>query len=161
MQTTRADVVNLRSCLQRETDLIGTFVDLLQREGEILSSGAENDALTALTRQKNDYAAQLGSLAAERNGILTAMGYGVDNIGLEAVVTAHPDLYDPIRYLLDQTAQASLLNTGNGRIIDRFLSHNQHALDVLKHLTGRGDLYDARGHKQPPTRPSATHIKAS
>lgn len=138
-----------------------TFVDLLQREADTLASGAENDALTALTLQKDEYAAQLGNLALQRNSILTAMDYGVDKNGLEAVVTDHPELYESVRHLLDQTAQASILNTGNGRIIDRFLSHNQHALDVLQQLTGRGDLYDARGRKKPNTRPAATHIKAS
>lgn len=161
MQTTSADIATLRACLQQETELINTFVDLLQRESEILASGAENDALTALTLQKNEYATQLARLATQRNDVLNKMGYGADKTGLEAMVADHPDFYEPARSLLDITAQASILNTGNGRIIDRFLSHNQHALDILQHLTGRSDLYDARGHKQSTKRPTATHIKAT
>lgn len=161
MPTARPNLIALRTCLQQETDLVDAFVELLQREANTLAAGAENDTLTALATDKNNYATQLSECANKRNELLIALGYGIDKTGLEAMVRDHPDLYDTVRQLLDQTAQASILNTGNGRIIDRFLSHNQRALDVLKHLTGRGELYDALGRKQSTARPTATHIKAS
>lgn len=162
MPATRSDTDLLLNCLQQETELVVTFIVLLESEAQTLAEGATHDALTPITAQKNDIAEQLDQRATERNAILTAMGYGIDKDGLEAAITDHPDLLEPVRQLLDHTAQASVLNTGNGRIITRFLSHNQEALDVLQHLTGRSTLYDASGRKRPTAQPrSATHIKAT
>lgn len=151
----------LRQHLQQETELVTQFIALLEEEADVLANGAAHDALTPVTEKKNDYATRLEEQAARRNSCLGALGYGIDKDGLEAVVGDQPDFLEPVRELLECTAQASILNTGNGRIIARVLSHNQQALDVLQHLTGRSDLYDASGRKRPTSRPGGTHIKAS
>lgn len=152
---------DLRQSLQQETNLVIQFIALLEEEAGVLAEGAAHDALTPVTEQKNEYALQLEKRAAQRNACLAKLGYGIDKAGLEAAIGAYPDLLEPVRQLLDCTAQASILNTGNGRIITRVLSHNQQALDVLQHLTGRSDLYDASGRKRPTSRPQGTHIKAT
>lgn len=151
----------LRHCLRQETDLVLQFIALLENEAGVLADGAAHDALAPITEQKNEYAVQLEKQAAQRNACLAKLGYGIDKAGLEAAIGDYPDLFEAVRQLLECTAQASILNTGNGRIITRVLSHNQQALDVLQHLTGRSDLYDASGRKRPTSRPQATHIKAS
>lgn len=161
MPIAKPDPDSLRHCIQQETDLVSAFITLLEREAEVLASGAENDALAPITTQKNDYAEQLDRHATERNTILSAMGYGIDKDGLLDAVNDHADFFEPVRRLLEQTARASVLNTGNGRIITRFLTRNQEALSVLQHLTGRSDLYDATGRKRPTAQARGTHIKAS
>lgn len=152
---------DLRQYLQQETDLVIQFIALLEKEAQVLADGAAHDALTPITEQKNEYAGKLEKQAEIRNACLGKLGYGIDKNGLEAAISNHADLLEPVRQLLDATAQASILNTGNGRIIARVLSHNQQALDVLQHLTGRSDLYDASGRKRPTARPQGTHIKAT
>lgn len=152
---------DLRHYLQQETELVLQFVELLEQESDVLADGAPHDALTPITSQKNEYAVKLEEQAQLRNTCLGTLGYGIDKDGLEAAVSDFPDLLEPVGQLLDATAQASMLNTGNGRIISRVLNHNQQALDVLQHLTGRSDLYDASGRKRPTSRPQGTHIKAT
>lgn len=152
---------DLRHHLQQETDLVLQFIGLLEKEADVLADGAAHDALTPITEQKNEYAEKLEKQAGLRNACLGTLGYGVDKDGLEAAVSDFPDLLEAVRQLLDTTAQASMLNTGNGRIIGRVLNHNQQALDVLQHLTGRSDLYDASGRKRSTSRPQGTHIKAT
>ena len=156
MSNTSIDV--LHQLLKQETDLITQFIALLKKEATVLSDGAHHDALAPITKKKNEYALQLEKLAERRNACLSGLGYGVDRIGLEAGITDDPALLAPVRQLFERTSQASILNTGNGRIITRFLNHNQQALDVLQHLTGRSTLYDASGRKRPTSRPQATHI---
>lgn len=162
MPTATPDLDALRHSLEQETDLVAKFVVLLEQEAEVLATGAEHDALTPITAQKNEYAEKLDKQSAERNACLNALGYDNDKDGLEAAISDNPDLYEPVRQLLEKTAQASILNTGNGRIIARVLNHNQQALDVLHHLTGRSSLYDASGRTRPTVaRPQSTHIKAT
>lgn len=160
MTDTRPDPDTLRECLDQETALVSAFITLLEEEADVLAAGGDADALGKVTEKKNDYAEKLIRAADRRNTILNAMGHGIDKDGLEAAVAQDPDLLEPVRQLLDHTARASMLNNSNGRILSRFMTTNQQALDVLQHLTGRSDLYDARGRKRPTTRPDATHIKA-
>ena len=160
MPTAKPESGSLHHCIQQETDQVSAFIKLLEREAEVLAAGAENDALAPITAQKNDYADQLERQAIERNVILTAMGYGTDKDGLLGVVNDYAEFFEPVRCLLEHTARASVLNTGNGRIISRFLNHNQETLSVLKHLTGRSDLYDATGRKRPTAQARSTHITA-
>lgn len=161
MPSIKTDLDALRECLQQETDLVTRFVTLLEQEAEVLAAGAAHDALTPITEKKNNYAEKLDQQTGKRNSILNKLGYGTDKVGLEAIIGDYSELYEPIRQLLTQTAQASILNTGNGRIIARFLNQNQQALDMLQHLTGRSDLYDASGHKHPTSRPAAHHLKVT
>lgn len=161
MPNTKPDTDSLLHCIQQETELVSAFITLLEREADVLASGAEHAALEPITTQKNDYAEQLDRQARQRNAMLMAMDHGVDKDGLLAAVNDDGSLFEPVRQLLEHTARASMLNTGNGRIITRFLNHNDQALDVLRHLTGRSDLYDARGRKRPTAQSPTTHIKAS
>lgn len=151
----------LHSTLQREITLINEFIDILQDEANILADGADSEALIQITDQKNQFADQLVDATEQRNGMLVAMGYGRDMDGLERAASTHPEVADAVQQLLDRTAQARTLNIGNGQIIDRFLNHHKQALDVLRHLTGRSQLYDARGRTRPTASPRAGHSKSA
>lgn len=160
MPDTRPNPDALRQSIEEEITLVAVFITLLEEEANVLADGADAEALGKVTAGKNKAADNLAKAAQQRNTLLDAMGAGIDKEGLETVVTRYPQLYEPVRQLLEKTAQASMLNNNNGRIISRYLTQNQQALDVLQHLTGRSDLYDAKGRKRPTTRPDATHIKA-
>lgn len=161
MFTARSTLNALHECIQQETELVLAFIALLEHEADILASGAQHNALAPVTARKNAYAEQLTHHAAKRNKILKNLGYGPDKPGLDAAVTHHAGLLEPVHELLDQTARASMLNTANGRIITLFLNNNQQALDVLHHLTGRSELYDATGQRHPTSQRRGTHVKAS
>lgn len=160
MPDTQADSDALRHCIEHETNLVTAFINTLEEEAEVLAAGGDADSLASTTAKKNESAEKLEQAARQRNAVLNAMGCGSDKEGLEAAVGKHPELHDLVSQLFDQTARASMLNTSNGRILSHFLAQNQQALDILQHLTGRSDLYDAKGRKRPTTRPDATHIKA-
>lgn len=153
------DQRSLLHYLTQETELVIQFIDLLEQEADILAAGASHDALASITKQKSQYAEQLACMAAQRNMTLKTLGYGSDKAGLDAAYRKHSELAGPIRQLLDQTARAQSLNTSNGRIINRFLNHNQKALDLLQHLTGQSTLYDASGRKRSTNRSGTNHIK--
>ena len=151
----------LLACLEAEITLLSDFVGALQKEADVLSAGAELSALETVTNEKNRFAEKLDQHSAQRNTLLDAMGYAPDRSGLVAAAAAHPLLADAVQQVLDTTRQASLLNTGNGQIIERFLKHHGQALDVLHHLTGRSQLYDARGRTRPTAAPRTGHSKSA
>lgn len=155
------DYTTLAQCLLAETTEIKHFISLLQKEAAILADGAPINKLEALTAQKNQHAETLAKQAQQRNQILGAMGLGTDRAGLLAAAGDHPQLLEAVHALLDGTEQARLLNLGNGQIIDRFLRHHGQALQVLHHLTGRSQLYDARGRTRPTQTPRTGHNKSA
>ncbi|HLR12953.1 MAG TPA: flagellar protein FlgN [Burkholderiaceae bacterium] len=159
--TTTPDPSLLLHHLQTETALVSSFIKVLQREAEILATGAQPEALDHITTEKNTHADKLGSQAQTRNQLLAAMGHAADRPGLLAAAGNHPQLLEAVHALLDGTEQARLLNLGNGQIIDRYLNHHGQALQVLHHLTGRSQLYDARGRTRPTTRPRTGHNKSA
>lgn len=154
---TRTDPARLLPELQAESRLVTDFIKALQKEADILASGAPMDALEQVTSEKNTFADGLASQAKKRNQLLANLGYAADRVGLLAIAADHTQLLDAVHILLDATEQARLLNLGNGQIIDRYLNHHGQALQVLHHLTGRSQLYDARGRTRPTTRPRTGH----
>lgn len=156
-----ADPGALQQQLQQETRRVVEFISVLQEEADILASGAQPEALDTITTRKNTLADQLDALGQARNQLLASMGHGPDRTGLLAAAGAHPRLVDAVHALLDGIEQARLLNLGNGQIINRFLNHHGQALQVLHHLTGRSQLYDARGRTRPTTLPRTGHNKSA
>lgn len=150
---------DLLDCVRDELALTTSFTGVLQDEARILADGAEPADLAAVTRKKNELTDALAKTAESRNALLQSLGHAHDREGLLSAAQTRPELADVIQRLFDQTVQASLLNQGNGQIIERFLNHHTQALNVLHHLTGRSQLYDARGRTRPTAGPRTGHSK--
>lgn len=155
------DTTALLHHLQTEASKVSHFISLLEKEADILATGARPDELNQITTEKEQAADKLSIQAEYRNALLGAMGYENGHTGLIAVAQNHPQLLDTIHTLLDSIEQARLLNLGNGQIIERFLRHHGQALQVLHHLTGRSQLYDAQGRTRPTTSPRTGHNKSA
>lgn len=149
----------LEQTLDAELECVQAFLSVLQKESQVLAEGADPEQLNQITTEKNDYAAQLSNLSGNRNKILKSLDLETDREGLQSLAEGKPEFIEVIQKLIDTTAQASILNHGNGQIIDRFLSNHQQALDVLYHLTGRSQIYDAKGRSKPTNRPRTGHTK--
>lgn len=150
MPATAQALEALHLALQQERSLMAEFSALLQEESNILQEGAQAAALTALTVRKQSRASILQNAADQRNALLVRLGYAIDKAGLRACSADHPALAESISGLLDEADRASTQNRGNGRIIQRFMQHNQAALDALQHVQGRSGLYDAHGRMGRP-----------
>lgn len=159
MPDTLKPVNALSTCLNTEIESVNRFLKVLQQEANVLSEGALDETLNQVTAQKNNCAAELEELASQRNNLLFNLGFEPDQNGLINAVKTYPELATLVQTLLDTTAQASIFNTGNGQIIERFLNHHKQALDVLHHLTGRSQLYDASGRTRPTSKPRTGHNK--
>lgn len=153
-------VSDLQACLEKETELVGRFLTVLQDEAKVLEEGAAEAALIEITQRRNDLTDALVAAAAERNTQLSALGFASDGPGLEAAIKAHPELAPVRDELLRQTDEARNLNASNGSIIEVFLEHNQRTLDTLRGLAGAGDIYDASGRKRPSGANKGRNIKA-
>ncbi|HLT99234.1 MAG TPA: flagellar protein FlgN [Burkholderiaceae bacterium] len=155
-----ASLTALQACLEKEANLMGEFLQILQEEAKVLEEGATEQALADTTERKNATADRLMEVAEVRNSMLQSMGFGSDGAGLSEAARQHPSLEQVRQALVDVTNQARSLNEANGRIIEVFLEHNQRALDTLRRLAGVGDIYDASGRKRPGNPGASRNIKA-
>ena len=155
-----ASLTALLACLEKEARLMGTFLQILQDEAQVLEDGATETQLAETTARKNTTSDELITVASERNALLTELGFEPDGPGLSDAAAQHPELASARQALLDITAKARELNEANGRIIEVFLDHNQRTLDTLRRLAGVGDIYDASGRKRPGSKGSSRNIKA-
>lgn len=155
-----ASISALLACLEKEAHLMSEFLHILQDEAKVLEEGASETALADSTARKNTTSDKLIEVAAERNSLLSTLGFEADGPGLTEAASQHPGLAAARQALLDITAQARELNEANGRIIEVFLDHNQRTLDTLRRLAGVGDIYDASGRTRPGNKGSSRNIKA-
>lgn len=103
MPDTRPNPDALRQSIEEEITLVAAFITLLEEEANVLADGADAEALGKVTAGKNKAADNLAKAAQQRNTLLDAMGAGIDKEGLETVVTRYPQLYEPVRQLLEKT----------------------------------------------------------
>lgn len=134
----------LLNCVNEQSALLSDFIDLLETEGELLLESPSNEALSALTIRKNDYARQLADLDKTRAAALAGMALPDSREGIEAVCTDYPDIRPAFHQLFDRAEQAQALNLANGQTLQAFMDQNQQAMNTLGGLMGQ-DLYDARG----------------
>ena len=150
----------LEQLLQRETALVQEFIDLLEREAELLLEGIDDADLADSTARKNALADTLTDIGREREAQLLVLGFDSQRAGLEAAAANHTELAEPVRQLLELASRAGELNRRNGLIIDTYIANNQQMLEALRNLVGEGTIYDARGRKKPGGKGGGHNIKA-
>ncbi len=120
----------LGDILRAEISRLGEFIDLLQREQELLIRG-DTEALLLLSENKTALANALAALSQAREGQL--------------VTDAHTPAWQTLREL---AAKAKNLNETNGKLIGLHLQHNQQAFAVLMAAANRAMNYGPDGQQK-------------
>lgn len=137
--------------LQREIGILESFVALLNREHQLLSSGSTN-GLAELANEKSDTAVELSQLASARDEALKRIDLPVGRAGMDAWTlssagVAYQRQWDRLR---DLAGEARALNTANGKAINLQMQHNQQALTVLLAAANQAATYGPDGQPKCP-----------
>jgi flagella synthesis protein FlgN len=119
--------------LRDEQQLIGSIVDLMKTEQQLLIS-ADADGLSSLTPKKLQLAQQAVGLSRMRHQALGAAGFAPAETGMEPwmAVGGNDDVRTQWARLLELTRQAKELNRVNGMLLHRQLAHTQGVLNALR-----------------------------
>lgn len=141
----------LQHLLDEEAAALRAFLDLLEREQDVLIRG-DAERLLPLAAEKNACFSQLAGLSARRNEALAQLGYSADRPGMEAWLASRRDLaaaHHRWQELLERLARARDLNRTNGTLIATRLQHNQQALQALLCAANQASLYGPDGQARP------------
>lgn len=133
--------------VEEEAAALNGFIDLLERESQILKDG-DTEALPALAEEKNRILRDLSALADRRNALLAEMRLAPDKAGMEAWLAGFKEAAPARRHwqqLLERTVRAREINRLNGALITARLQHNQKALQVLLGAADQAALYGPDG----------------
>lgn len=133
-QTPEHSLAPLLDTLSAERGAFADFIDLLEREQNILKAGSPTE-LPAAVAEKDQLAEKLAALAAQRNRLLDACGKPHDRPGIEALSAENPDTFKPLADAWDEivnlAARAKELNRVNGALISLRMQYNERILEVL------------------------------
>lgn len=140
--------------LGEELVTLGFFIDLLQREQQLLTSG-DVEQLVTLVEDKSRLAEQLAHHARLRSSVLVDAAVPTEKPGferwLEQQIAQYPqdsaaaELRKHWQSLLNQAVEARSLNETNGQLIGNRMVHNQQALNALLAATQQAALYGPDG----------------
>jgi flagella synthesis protein FlgN len=119
--------------LQEEFGVLGEFVDLLEKEQQVLL-GVSVDELPALATRKGEMAARIVRLSQKRRQSYKVSEANPDTE--ETLRRAAPDALPLWRKVRNMALRAQQLNQTNGVLIQVRMSHNQKALAVLCNASG-------------------------
>jgi flagella synthesis protein FlgN len=117
----------------RELSDLKRFCALLEEERKILT-GAQADRLPDIANEKSVLAAQLSRLEAQRDSLLSQLGFPGGRSGVEAWLASRPNAdaeRNQWKELLEFARRARDGNETNGRLINLLLKQNQDALSAL------------------------------
>ena len=145
---------DLLACLNAEIDETNNFIDLLEKEAEILVSSESLSEIPALTEAKEASAHQLTQLGKQRSQLLQILGGAGDRAQMDALAATDDELWTAWQILLATAEEASVLNQRNGTLISVHLRHTQQSLEALRSAAGVGDVYTADGKPHAIGRPT-------
>jgi flagella synthesis protein FlgN len=127
-----APVTPLNS-LREEQHIMGTLLDLLKQEQQLLVA-ADIDNLPAVTTRKTALVTQMTLLSAQRHRALGKAGYPAAEHGMDAWIAAcgQAEAAELWQSLLADTRAAKEVNRINGVLINKQMGHNQGALQALR-----------------------------
>jgi flagella synthesis protein FlgN len=140
----------LQQLLDDEVVLMRSLDQLLAEEETVLTNN-EAEKLSVITPEKNTVLLQIVELEKNRNQLLSAIGYAPDAKGMQdffTASTANTALEDTWKVLLTISGKAQEKNRTNGLLINRQLSRNQSALNVLQKNNQTGSMYGADGQSK-------------
>lgn len=132
--------------LNEEGDTMRRLRQLIEQEQALLVA-ADIDGLTALTEEKAKIVARMAALANSRHQLLAAAGFAPSEAGMQAwldgnAASGAQNLWMEMRALV---AAAQELNRTNGLLINRHMTRNQNALNVLQGASQAGGFYGPNG----------------
>lgn len=137
----------LASTLRLQLESTHLFLELLERERNLLASGSIDD-LPPLVADKDRVVSQLSRLDAQLNQLLAAAGLPGDAQGISAWLAANHSKSAVARdweELLNLTRLARQRNQTNANIVSTWLQYTRQTLYALHGAAGRIILYDPKG----------------
>jgi flagella synthesis protein FlgN len=138
----------LEQLLAREQVEANAFMEILKKEADILSSGAEPDALADITQEKWYRANALNTLYLERQTLLTTLGADVSMETLAHTSEAIAQAWATLKPCFEQARD---LNASNGMMIEHLKKNTDDAMAVLRSARGQSAMYTAKGRQASST----------
>jgi flagella synthesis protein FlgN len=147
MSLTIPSLTKLSTCLREELGAMASLANVLIKEQAALIDG-NVEKLNEITSEKSQLLAALSQLEKERNFCLIHLGYSPDVKGMQdylyQVETDAADLQS-----WDELMQISKIakenNRTNGLLINRQITRNHGALNILQQNTSAGNMYGPTG----------------
>lgn len=144
--------VQLQQVIDQEIVAMQSLSQLLDEEQQVLVDN-ESEKLEAITPNKNQLLTTVFELEKKRSELLLKTGYSNDADGMRqflATITGSQSLENAWQNLLDISNKAQEKNRINGQLINRHLSKNQAALNILHSGSGHqaGSMYGADGQSK-------------
>ena len=140
------------AALQAECAAVGAFIDLLEKEQEILVRG-DADQLARLGPDKAALIDRLTRLGTVRERHLAEHRLDLGSNGIETFLNGPsgpgPSVCAGWRQLLASAEIAHQINVNNGRMIDTRLQRNRLQLTVLQTAAAGDGVYHADGQLRP------------
>lgn len=134
-------------CLQEEADAMASLAKVLEAEQNTLVEG-DVAVLAGLTQEKSKQIARLSELEKIRTGYLVQLGFSSDAKGMQEYLS-HPSTLNTVseswNNLLAISERAKESNRENGLLINRQLTRNQGALNILQQNNPAGSMYGPNG----------------
>lgn len=144
-------MVDLLRTLEAEAEAVQRFVELLKDEQLALEKGQIDDLIT-FSERKSDVAAELATLAKQRNLALAAVGMKADRSGIETWLEREPadrGARSAWSRVLALASEASELNRVNGELIRIRMQNNAQLLAAMQGASRTLHLYGPDGQTAP------------
>lgn len=137
----------LLEILTAENKAFKQFLALLNHESEVLASDYTHEQIHDIASQKTAWHHDYAQLQTQRQRVLQALELQDSAEALQSLADNDPAFKSVLDDLLIRAEQAQILNEANGQLIQQYLSHHQHALNILQnlHTEQAPDTYDAQG----------------
>ncbi|MBC3830366.1 flagellar protein FlgN [Undibacterium amnicola] len=138
--------------IHHEIDVMQSLAQLLEEEQLVLIDN-ESDKLEVITPNKNSLLSKVVELEKSRSQVLAQLGLSNDAVGMSqflAMNSHNAELELAWKSLLAISSAAQEQNKNNGQLINRQLSKNQAALNVLQSGSAHqaGSMYGADGQSK-------------
>jgi len=142
-------IKQLERLLLKEQDETNAFVDILEKEADILVSGAEPEALADITQTKWYRAHALNALFLERQALIATFPSRTDITAVSRVSIAIADAWNTLNARFQH---AHDLNSRNGLMIEQLKKSTDDAMALLRSVRGQSDVYTATGRQASSSR---------
>ncbi len=150
MSANLTNVHNIANIITQEVELMTSLVQLLQNEEQILIDNAA-EKLEGIVAEKNNLLMQIIALEKNRNQQLGQAGFGTDAEGMNSLLSqfsSELDIEANWKSLLELSAAAKENNRTNGILINRQMTRNQTALNILQQNDQTAAVYGADGQSR-------------
>ncbi len=147
MTPNSSSLTELNQCIQDEMSAMSAFTKILKLEQAALISG-ETGQLESITQEKSLLIKQLTDLEKIRKSSLARSGFTTDLNGMQDYLASTGETTETKsiwQSLLEISRQAKEFNRTNGILINRFLTRNQAALNILHRKDPSAALYGPNG----------------